>query len=478
MRPSVKFFAIALAVIVQMGWRGEASAQTKIDWPTFGRTAERTGYNPFETLLSATSVPQLKMHWLAKLPSNATYQPSLVRQIRTASGTRDLLVVTLLSGYVIALDAATGDQVWSTLIAPTQLPCYGKTISVGIGEPATIDVATGRVYVVDAAGLLHALAIATGVEIAGYPLEIIDNANLAAETWVHFASPTLVGDQLYLTTAAFCETPRIAYHGQVIQFDTSTATVAGRYYPMGNGAVHGGGIWGVGGVAAEAGGPHLWIATGNTLPAPQNSGNAEKIVELDRKLNQVAVDGPVLRASGDLDFGSTPLLFKPHACRRMLAAMNKAGLLVVYNRDDIKDGPIQMLQISDGGGSSKFFGMAAYDPQTEAIYLSNPKDSGTGPYLHGLVALSVTPACTLALKWQQTVGLNGNLSQAVPPTVADGVVWLAEGNAGQVAAFDAGTGAPLWNSGTTIKPPSYAAPVVVNGQMFVAGGATMYAFGL
>jgi hypothetical protein len=470
--------AIALAAFLLGGFSAPAAAQVTIDWPTFGGSPERTGYNPSETILSTATVPGLKLHWQASLGAQARYQPSLVRQVATATGTFDLLIVTLPTGSVVALDAATGNQIWSTSFATTQLPCYGETFNVGIGEPATLDVKAGRVYVADAGGFLHALAIGTGAELAGYPVEIIDSANLAAETWVHFASPTLVGSTLYLTTAAFCENDQIPYHGQVIMFDTTQAAVAGRFYPMGNGAIHGGGLWGAGGVAAESDGPHLWIATGNALPAPQTTGNAEKIVELDKNLKEVAKNGPVLNPSGDLDFGSTPLLFKPEGCPRMLTAMNKSGLLVVYNRNNIPAGPTQVLQVTAGGGSSKFFGMPAYDPVTRTVFVSNPKDSAAGTYLHGLLALQVTSSCQLSLLWQQTIGENGTVSPSIPPTVANGVVWISEGTAGQIAAFDAATGAALWNSGTLVKAPSLATPLVVNGQMFVAGANTMFAFGL
>jgi outer membrane protein assembly factor BamB len=471
----------ALPIAAFIGLSGPATARTTIDWPTFAGSAQRTGYNAAETILSTSTVPQLKLHWRVEAGSvfaHNMFQPSLIRQVETPTGTFDLLVMTLSGGAVRALDAVSGNVVWSTAIAPTQITCSdGTSAAVGIGEPATIDVDHALVYVVDAGGLLHALALASGIEISGYPVEVIDAPNLAAGTYVHYASPTHVGSNLYIATAAFCELRDMPYHGQVIQFATATGTVVNRYYPLGNGSVLGGGFWGTGGVAADPDGSYLWGATANSLPPPQNVGNAEKVVQLDTNLNQIAVDGPVLNPSGDLDFGSTPLLFQPTGCPPMLAAMNKTGLLLIYNRNSLNSGATQTLSISKGGGSGKFIGMAAFDPVTNAIYVGNPVDSADGTYLHGLIALQANAACQLTLLWQQMFGDEGMPNPSVPAMIANGVVYYSEGFSSQLAAFDAATGAPLWNSGT-LKGVTMGPPLVVNGQVFVQAGKWVYSYGL
>ena len=476
-----KIFVISLArpAIILAGLAGPAMAQTTIDWPTFGGNAQRNNYNAIETTLSPATVPGLKRLWRTKLGIDNAFQPSLVRQVKTPTGTFDLLFVTLPQGTVTALNAANGNVIWSITVPPTQLSCPGTSTQKGIGEPVTIDVANGRAFVVDAGGLLHALALSTGAEMAGYPVEVIDGPNLAAPTWVHYASPTLVGSNLYIGTAAMgnCESPEVPYHGQVIEFSTATATVVNRYYPLGNGTVYGAGFWGPGGLAAEADGSYLWGATANALPPPQNAENAEKVIQLDMSLNQIAVNGPVLRASGDLDFGSTPLLFQPSLCPPMLAAMNKSGAMVIYNRTSLSAGSVQLLNISAGGGDSKFIGMPSFDPVTNSVYVSNPRDSDDGTYLHGLIALHANTSCQLSLLWQQTIGPNGNISPAVTPFIANGVVYYAEGSAHEMTAFNAASGAILWTSGA-LGGYANAPPLVVNGQVFVGAGVFMNAIGL
>jgi outer membrane protein assembly factor BamB len=475
--------SLAASAAVLLGLCGPiAAASPTINWPTFGLNNHRNNYNPSETALSASTVTGLKELWHADVGSDTRFQPSLVNHVVTDAGTVNLLLVTLPKGTVAALNAATGAKVWSVSFPPTTLTCAGYSGIAGIGEPATIDVRKGRVFVVDGGGHLHALSVATGAEMSGYPVEVIDAANLAAGTWVHYASPTLVGKTLYLTTAAFqrCETAASPYHGQIIGFDTKSLSVTTRYYPTGSGGestMLGGGFWGTGGVALDPGGAYLWGATANTLPPPQNSGNAEKIVQLDLNLHPIAINGPTLAAGGDYDFGSTPLLFTPAGCPEMLAAMNKTGIIAIYNATSLTAGPTQIVNITAGGGSGRLIGMPSWDPVTNALYVGNPLDSAGGPYLHGLVALQANKACQFSLLWQQTVGSNGSTSPSVTPVIANGVVYFGEGKNRQLAAFNAATGAPLWSSaalGKTVDAP----PIIANGVIYVGVAQDIYAFGL
>jgi len=471
-----KMTGAAASIALSIGLCGTAIARTTIDWPTFGLNTIRNNYNASETTLSTANVPGMKLHWKTKVGEAFKYQPSLVRQVTTPSGTFDLVIATLVDGNVTALNAATGKVVWTASLGETQIPCPGSTASWGIGEPATLDIPNGRAFVVDAGGMLHALSLSTGAEMAGYPVEVIDASNLAAGTWVHYSSPTLIGTSLYLSTSAFCETKTVPYHGQVIEFSTTSATVVNRFYPLGNGNVLGGGVWGTGGVAMDPSGSSLWIGTANALPPPQNTGNAEKVMQIDLNLNTLAANGPVLKSSGDLDFGSTPLLFQPVGCPPMVAAMNKSGLIVVYNSGNLAAGATQTLNVSDGSGSGKLIGMPSFDPVTNTVYVGDPKDSSDGTYLHGLLALQANASCQLSLAWQQTVGTNDNESPSVTPVIANGVVYYSEGTAGVLAAFNASTGAPLWTSGDIGKADD--ASIIVNGQVIVGAGKFVYAYGL
>ena len=163
--------------------------------------------------------------------------------------------------------------------------------------------------------------------------------------------------------------------------------------------------------------------------------------------------------------------------------MNKSGALFTYYRGLIGAGYAQRLQISNVANAAKgnFIGLPAFDPTRHRLYLGNPADSNEGTYLHGLIALDALPNCMLYLAWQQQVGLNATPSQenpAISPVVANGIVYYAEGAASQVAAFDANSGAMLWNTDALIKGGIFASPTVINGQLFVpAYDHPLYVFG-
>jgi outer membrane protein assembly factor BamB len=246
---------------------------------------------------------------------------------------------------------------------------------------------------------------------------------------------------------------------------------------------HGGGIWGYGGLSFDPSIGSLFAATGNALTDPENFPNSEAVVELDSNLNLQSANSPVgSNKNGDTDFGSTPVVYQPPNCPVELAAMNKNGILYIYNRDAINNGPMQELQIATGASAGQFVGLVAYDPVFNQVYVRSTSDDGIGFFFHGIIALAVQADCTLGLVWQQQIGINngGDVNNAAtPPIAANGVVYAATGTDSKVYAFDAASGEYLWDTGSLIQNGVYASPMVVNGQLFVAGfDHNLYAFGL
>jgi len=62
------------------------------------------------------------------------------------------------------------------------------------------------------------------------------------------------------------------------------------------------------------------------------------------------------------------------------------------------------------------------------------------------------------------------------PSVANGVVYESDGPNDTVYAFNAASGAPLWNSGTIVTSQIFAQPVI-DAHLFIASfQGTVYAF--
>jgi hypothetical protein len=230
----------------------------------------------------------------------------------------------------------------------------------------------------------------------------------------------------------------------------------------------------------------VYAATGNAIATPEDAGFAEHIVKLTLNLAVNDSNAPKVINSGDLDFGATPLLFQRASCPPMLAAMQKSGMLYIYNRNTIGSGPIAGFQIGVSTAAGSFVGIPAFDPALNQIYVNNPVDSANGQFKTGLVALSVTPApaCAIVTRWNLMAGTSSGDNPSIPPVAANGIVYYADGVGSVLRAVDAVSGTELWNSNMStvthhITGGIFAAPSVVNGQVFVAGyDHKIHAYGL
>jgi hypothetical protein len=287
-----------------------------------------------------------------------------------------------------------------------------------------------------------------------------------------WSAVNLFAGKLYVTVASHCDRP--PYYGDTVEIDVNTRAIIHRFYPAGppSGGISGGGIWGYGGASVEPSNGHVFVATGNALTTPDNYGHSDAVVELSSWLAVLGSNSPVVGT--DVDFGATPVLFRPAGCPvTLVAAKNKKGGLFVYAEGGLNSGPLQQLQVASAN-DWRFNGLPAWDPVTNMLYVSNSTDSSSGTYLHGMVALKAT-GCTLSLAWQKSVG--PSFTSVSSPAVANGVVYYGDGRGAQEFAFNAATGTQLWSSGSTTGQ-LFAAPTVANGKLLVAGGDNhLYAFG-
>lgn len=462
------------------------------DWLTFGKTAQRQGYNGQETVLNGQTVSGLHQLWQFPMNGPILTQPLLASGIPLDDGTGtgntvpvDLVYVADLTGLAAAFDAGSGGRVWATQLPAPQTLCGSAPNGASgvMGTPA-IDKALNRMWLVPGDGTLWALALDTGNPLPGYPLQIIDQSSQNGATF-DYGALTYFNGSLYVPTAGLCDLP--PYHGQLIKVTvgtngTDTPQVTARWYPTGATGPDGGGIWSFGGASIEADGSAVYVATGNSLTAPENGGYADQVVKLDPNLQLLAANAPNLTGV-DTDFGATPLLYQPANCPPQMAVMNKTGELFVYNRDAaaIASGPAQRIAVMQNiAPDGDFIGLPAYDPVSQQLYLGNPKDDVSGTYPHGLLAFGVASNCTLSLRWQQTIGTNatpGSDNPMIPPMVANGVVYYATGNASSVFAYDS-AGNYLWDSGQQINGGVFTSPTVVNGLLLVADfNGNLTAFG-
>jgi len=446
---------------------GAATCTTHTAWTTFGFNNARSGVNPCETILSVSTAPHLHRLWSANMTSVSIAQPTYAPGIFVNGVRHDLVFVADEHGMVQALDAATGAPVWKHQMSYHQSTCNDIPDSkFGVSGAPVLDLSTATGYVVGGAGdAVHAIDLRTGKDKAGWTPLSVGNAQVDHV----YGALTLASGILYATTASYCDFG--TYYGKTTAINVATDKIVARWFVVPTGTSnYGGGIWGPGGVSVDNANGAVYAATGNSLPG-EHAGYAERIVRLNASLAPTA-SSYVPLSGHDVDYGATPLLFQPPGCPTMLVAKNKSGVLVVFDRDSIAQGPVQTLQVADQG-DWQFNGIPAYSPVDNKVYVSNSSDSAV--YVHGMVAFKILSNCTLGLAWQRSVG--PNQTSISPPTVANGVVYYGDGTGNTLHAFNAATGAPLWNS-ATIGGAVFAAPTVADGKVFAAAwDGKVYAFG-
>ncbi len=465
--------AAGFAVISLVGAAPAWAAPAPVSWLTYGFTAQRTGYNSSEATIGPGNAANLHLLWNLDLGGIMLAQPVEAAGVSVAGVPTNVVYEGTEHGDFYAIRTTDGHQIWHDNLGSVQTTCHDLPDGIyGIGGAAAIALTApgvGVVYVAGGDGSVHALDLATGTELPGWP---VSGVYTPAQEHV-WSAVNLFGGKLYVTVASHCD--RAPYFGDVVEIDTLTRAIVGRFYPAGppSGGISGGGIWGYGGASVEPSNGHVFVATGNALATPENYGYSDAVVELSSSLAVLGSNKPSLTGR-DVDFGTTPVLFKPAGCPvTLVAAKNKSGVLFIYSEGGLNSGYRQKLQIASVK-DWRFNGLPAWDPVTNMLYISNSTDSSSGTYLHGMVALKAAANCSLSLAWQKTVG--PGFTSVSSPTVANGVVYYGDGRGSQELAFNAATGAQLWSSGTTTGQ-LFAAPTVVNGMLLVAAGDNhLYAF--
>ncbi len=466
--------------VVPVTFNITSTTGTGSDWLMIDHDLQRSGNAAGESTITTSNVSNLQLKWSTGVDGKVTAQPLFVSSILVAGQPRDLLVAATSNNSIYALDANTGSTVWTRNFGAQAANC---AIPGGFGVTASpvIDRTTGRIYSVADNGKLYTLNLSTGTDSVS-PLQVIALPN-TNKVW---GGLNLNGKNLYIATASDgCDS--LPWRGTVYRVDVSGAApqVVGNFavVPSIPAPGGGGGIWGYGGVSIDPSTGRVFAATGADATASSTTElytpYADRMIALDPNLNllgsfepQHPSQYPCDGAPCDVDFGATPLVFQPNACPILVAAGNKNGNLYVLKAADLASGqsaqPLQTLALNpsnDWLGSGGLGGVPAYWPSGNMVFVT---DAGPGlPGISaGVVGLSVNASCTLDVTWSKPLG--GNSQPNSTPTVANGIVFVGEGNGGRVHAFDAVSGQELWNSGTAIPGGStYAAPMVAGGTLYV-----------
>jgi outer membrane protein assembly factor BamB len=201
-----------------------------------------------------------------------------------------------------------------------------------------------------------------------------------------------------------------------------------------------------------------------------DAGYGDAMVKLSTGLRVLGWHRPyTIPNTGDVDFGSAPLLFQPPGCPPLAAANNKIGRMYVWARDRLAQGTRFRIVLGEGPG---FVGQPAYSPTLRMIFESHVAVyKGERKLGDGIGAFKIDEKCKFHYVWKKSIGI-GNQP---PPLVIGDIVFATGGDAGGYFALAARTGRILWRFPTT--GATYSPPIAAGGRIFGAElDGTMHAF--
>jgi polyvinyl alcohol dehydrogenase (cytochrome) len=332
----------ALAVTVPVASAGSSF----VNWPSYLDGVTHHSYAAQATAITPSGAPSLAEAW--HFMPDAPPVPALGYALNASPAVYDGVVyIGGNNGTFYAIDESTGAVMWQRAIG-----YFAKKSNcgpMGITSTATVapDPTSGAptVYVSSGSGYLYAMNAATGAVTWKSVIHLPAGKSGYYYDW---SSPAVASQKIYIGVAASCVTH---VRGALEAFSQATGKKLATYYTVPTGQV-GGSIWSTAAVASNG---HVFVGTGNVLPptAP-NEGTSESIVELSgTKLSQLGVWQLPLaeQPSNDDDFGASVSLFSallPGTAKPtpMVGACNKNGVYYALKQDDLAAGPVWQTQIA------------------------------------------------------------------------------------------------------------------------------------
>jgi outer membrane protein assembly factor BamB len=489
------------------------------DWLTFGHDPQRTGWAFEEHLINPANAGTLRLAWKAHL-DNAFYRlsaltaPLVAAEISTGHGVRSVVYVAGITGTVFALDAETGDQLWTHTFKSVVLPGKGQYQGTflcpnGITATPVIDKSTSILYVIAPDGNLYGLDLGSGRVRYG-PVQFVAPFS---KNW----SLNLVDGTIYTVLTQGCG-------GAISGF--YSVDVRSRHHPLLRQMLLSNtdtaGIWGRGGAVVGANG-RIYGATADGRFDAMAGDYSNSVVAVSQKdLNLEDYFLPpnwTYLSKKDLDLGSsTPVYFGWHS-RNLVAGGAKESVVYLMDADSLGGGDHQTtLYTSPRLGNDRAVcceGLGIWgglstardeDGQTWLFVPLGGPPSTTGPKFaltngdnpHGSVmAFKVTPDGKTGNPVLDPAWISGDFDLPDPVVIANGVLFgLSTGeNAVQhggedkrllnthpavLKALDMRTGKELFNSGAAMTSwVHFSGLAVSDGRVFaVDHDSNVYCFGL
>jgi outer membrane protein assembly factor BamB len=403
---------------------------------------------------------------------------------------KGMLITATESNAVAALDAATGQQLWSRALgAPVSrsaLRC-GNIDPLGVTGTPVIDPQTQTLYVAAAVGgtegvrhLVFALRLSDGEPLPGWPINVADalkqrGLTFNARDQNQRSALTILDGRVYIAYGGHwgdCGD----YHGWVVGLSLSDPhDIVAWSTPA-----RGGGIWAPGGIASD--GKSLYVATGNTFGASRWMGG-EAIVRLSPELKTsserrdfFAPENWQSLDSRDLDLGGVNPVLVPGASS--VLALGKDGHAYLLDRDNL--GGIGGSLANEVVSPRMIRTAPAAYAAAGAAFVAFQGPGSRCPFGRSAGDLTVLRVSGNALTTAWCAAVRGAGSPIV--TTTDGhsepIVWMvgAEGD-NRLHAFKGETGDRLYGEGAAMVGLRHFQTLIATDQrLYVGADDRIYAF--
>jgi len=451
-------------------------------WRQFGFDASHSGVNPSERTIRPSTAAGLRVRFRTRLPAVADGAPAYLSGVETASGARDLLFVTTKAGHLVAVDAATGEVVW------TRQPASGPRYTTS--SPA-IDPSGAWVYSYGLEGFVHRFRTGDGQEDtgAGFPQLATRKPDVEKESpGLTIATDRSGRSRLYVANGGY---PGDAgdYQGHVTAIDLATGEQKVFNAACSDLPIHfdesgspstdcahvQSAMWARAGAVYSPADDRVYVATGNgDYDGTANWGDSVLALSPDAGalLDSYTPAEYQHLQDVDADLGSSNVaLLRPSSGESVAVEVGKDGVIRVLRLDDLSGsgGP------GHTGGEIQRLGAPA-GAEVLTLVVSAPDSTGGEPWIYVANDFGVAGyqwdagAAGLALRWSVAPGGSS-------PAWAGGILFVA--HAGLLRALDPRTGETLW-SDTGIGGIHWQSPIVARGNVYVeddAGYLTAYSPG-
>jgi hypothetical protein len=487
---------------------------------TYHNDNGRTGQYTSETKLTPSNVQSAKFGKKFSQPvdSYVYAQPLFVPGLTIGGQTHDVVFVATVNNSVYAFDAnAAGPVLWHTnvgmaLSCSDLNDCGDLVPSAGITGTPVIDPGAQTMYLValvKESGVFHhrlyALDLTSGAEKPGSPVEMSptvpgtgansQNGMIQFDPGTHYqrAALLLTGGVVYVGIGGNAES-NSDNHGWIVGYEENGLTPTFTFCTSPND--YWSSIWQSGGGPASDGAGAIYAETANGTFDVDTGGSdyGDSAIKLDSTGAVVDYFTPYNQAQltgGDIDFGSAgPLLLPDQSgpVQHELIASGKPGVLYLINRDDMghfhNGSDSQIVQSvsafpNNSGITNGIFMSPAY--WNGWVYVSGIGDSVQAFTLSsGKLSNSFKSQTPEQFSFPgATVSVSSNGSNA-------GIVWVLDGSAGVLYAYDAtNLATELYNTNQAAnsrdapgQPVKFAVPTVANGHVYVGTQTELDVYGL